>query len=155
VNFCAFRTSRQERRSECQKPRQGLVEASARPAYTTSPFNIPNHIRHHMRYVVPACGGLTEIPTEFQSLPCGPFDPLDARHMLAQPIRPRSLGFIVSSWVRSSPLRLSAKWMSSLHRGTVYADEMQHCPAQQWRTSEPRLRRELEASSKADRRKLD
>jgi hypothetical protein len=83
-----------------------LVEASARPAYTTSPFNIPNHIRHHMRYVVPACGGLTEIPTEFQSLPCGPFDHLD---VLAQPIRLRSPGFSVSPRVRSSLPRLSAR----------------------------------------------
>jgi hypothetical protein len=32
------------------------------------PFNMPNHIRHHIRYLVPTCGATNKITHIFQSL---------------------------------------------------------------------------------------
>jgi hypothetical protein len=64
------------------------------------PFNMPNHIRHHIRYVVPTCGALSEITVLFQCVREGPPSPLTSRHIcsLSPYRRGRGASLALGSW---------------------------------------------------------
>jgi hypothetical protein len=99
--FCDFRFSYCLSFRNPKAP-TGSCRGFSKSGIYRGPFNMPNHIGHHIRHVVPTCGAGNAITYIFQLFTRTALGDRTSRH-IARSAYPASLaGFIVSSWVRSS-----------------------------------------------------